>query len=129
MQRVLVKTGPDVYSAICPSRDLLSRLGDKWSALVIGILAHGTARFGALKREASGISQKMLTQTLRQLERDGLIRRELFAEVPPRVEYSLTALGESVVPVLMPLLEWAEVKWPTVKAAQKRFDVSGAGSA
>ena len=70
----------------------------------------------------------MLTQTLRQLERDGLIRREMFAEMPPRVEYSLTPLGSSVVPVLMPLLDWAESKWPAVKAAQKRFDTSGAAS-
>jgi DNA-binding HxlR family transcriptional regulator len=113
---------PDVYNLICPSRQLLSRVGDKWTALVIGILERGTVRFGVLRREITGISQKMLTQTLRNLERDGLIERRIFAEVPVRVEYSLTELGKSLVPVLTSLIQWSESHLAKIEAAQKQFD-------
>jgi DNA-binding HxlR family transcriptional regulator len=113
---------PDVYSSACPSRQVLSRVGDKWSTLVIGILERGTVRFGVLRREIMGISQKMLTQTLRNLERDGLIERRIFAEVPVRVEYSLTELGKSLVPVLTSLIQWSESHLKEIEAAQKQFD-------
>lgn len=113
---------PNVYNPACPSRQILSRIGDKWTALIIGILQRGTIRFGALKREVSGISQKMLTQTLRNLERDGLVERQEFAEVPIRVEYSLTQLGRSLLPALIPLMQWSQEHLKEVETAQKRFD-------
>ncbi len=113
---------PDAYNAACPSRQVLSRVGDKWTALVMGVLERGTVRFGVLRREVTGISQKMLTQTLRNLERDGLIDRRIFAEVPVRVEYSLTELGKSLVPVLTSLIKWSESHLAKIEAAQKQFD-------
>jgi DNA-binding HxlR family transcriptional regulator len=113
---------PNAYNSACPSRQVLSRVGDKWTALVIGILERGTVRFGVLRREITGISQKMLTQTLRNLERDGLIERRIFAEVPVRVEYSLTELGKSLVPVLTSLIQWSESHLTEIEAARRQFD-------
>ena len=115
-------TNPDVYKSICPSRQVLKRIGDKWTVLIIGILERGTIRFGTLRREIEGISQKMLTQTLRNLERDGLIKRELFAEVPVRVEYSLTELGKSLLLVLKPLMQWSEEHLKEIEAVQRQYD-------
>ena len=80
---------PDVYAADCPTRRILDRIGDKWTALIIGLLEDGPMRFSALQRSIGGISQKMLAQTLHTLERDGLVTRTLYPEVPPRVEYTL----------------------------------------
>src|SRR4029434_6187509 len=82
--------GGSVMDAQCPSRLVLDRIADKWTALIIQVLAHGTKRYAALQREIGGISQKMLTQTLRSLERDGLVQRKVYPVVPPRVEYSLS---------------------------------------
>jgi DNA-binding HxlR family transcriptional regulator len=90
----------DVYNERCPTRILLDRVADKWTVLVVGALEEKTKRFGQLRREIGGVSQKMLTQTLRQLERDGVVCRRVYASVPPKVEYSLTELGLSLVPVL-----------------------------
>lgn len=93
----------------CPVRDVLARLGDKWSMLVLMTLhANGVMRFNEIRRTIGDISQRMLTVTLRSLERDGLVRRELFAEVPPRVEYRLSPRGESLLPHLFSLVEWAQ---------------------
>ena len=93
----------------CPVRDVLARLGDKWSMLVLMTLhANGVMRFNEIRRTIGDISQRMLTVTLRSLERDGLIHRELFAEVPPRVEYRLSPRGESLLPHLFSLVEWAQ---------------------
>jgi len=83
--------------AQCPSRLVLDRIADKWTALIIQVLAHGTKRYAALQREIGGISQKMLTQTLRSLERDGLVQRRVHPVVPPKVEYSLTRLGRTLI--------------------------------
>ena len=113
---------PDAYKCICPSRQVLRRIGDKWTVLIIGILERGTIRFGTLRREIEGISQKMLTQTLRNLERDGLIKREVFVEVPVRVEYSLTELGKSLLPVLKPLIKWSEDHLKEIEAIQSQYD-------
>lgn len=118
---------PDVYKSICPSRQVLKRVGDKWTVLIMGILERGTIRFGSLRREIEGISQKMLTQTLRNLERDGLIKREIFAEVPVRVEYSLTELGKSLIPVLKPLIQWSESNLDKIEEAQAKFDKAQVG--
>ena len=92
----------------CPIRDVLSRLGDKWSMLVLVTLnANGTMRFCDVHKAIADISQRMLTVTLRTLEADGLISREVYAEVPPRVEYRLTELGESLMPRVQMLVDWA----------------------
>jgi DNA-binding HxlR family transcriptional regulator len=112
----------DVYDASCPSRTALHRIGDRWTALIVGILAERPHRFGELRRRIGGISQKMLTQTLRSLERDGLVSREAFATVPVTVEYALTPLGETLFPVLAGVRDWAEAHVAEVVAARERFD-------
>jgi DNA-binding HxlR family transcriptional regulator len=100
---------PNVYVAICPSREVLALIGEKWVSLVIGALEGKVMRFGELKRVCEGISQKMLTQTLRKLERDGLVMRSLYSEVLPiRSEYRLTELGKSLLPILQYTKSWAE---------------------
>ena len=88
-------------------REVLNRLGDKWSLLVIGTLRGGPLRFGELAEAVEGISQRMLTLTLKQLVEDGLVRRTAHAEVPPRVEYELTELGRTLLPLVISLAEWA----------------------
>lgn len=92
----------------CPVRSILSRIGDKWSLLIITLLGEaGTLRFGEIKKDLGDISQKMLTSTLRSLEADGLILRNAYLEIPPRVEYELTDLGKNLLPHLKSLSEWA----------------------
>lgn len=108
----------NVYDAHCPSRTALNRIGDKWTALIIGLLAERTHRFGELRRRIDGISQKMLTQTLRNLEQDGLVLRKAFPTVPVTVEYSLTELGESLVQPLAAIRDWAEEHVDAVLAAR-----------
>ena len=97
----------DPYNRDCPTRQLLDRIGDRWTVLLIGALADGPHRFTELARRIDGVSQKMLTQTLRALERDGLISRTVYPEIPPRVEYRLTERGESLRDPLHALEEWA----------------------
>ncbi len=99
---------PDVFNAECPARKALSLVADKWTLLVLLALLGGAKRHGALKRKLTGITQKMLTQTLRRLERDGLVRRTEHPVVPPQVEYSLTPLGESLSGPIQALSEWAK---------------------
>ena len=88
-------------------RAVLDRIGDKWSLLVVGALHEGPLRFGALEKKVDGISQRMLTLTLKHLAEDGLVRRTAYAEVPPRVEYELTGLGKTLMPLVIALAEWA----------------------
>ena len=112
-------------SGVCPLRELLSRLGDKWSVLLILALARmpkERARFSELKRSLPDISQRMLTATLRNLERDGLISREMFAEVPPRVEYQLTELGVSILNPMREIVNWIEGNWTTIITSREVFD-------
>ena len=99
--------GWDPYNRGCPSRRLLDRIGDRWTVLIVGALDAGPQRFTALASRVDGISQKMMTQTLRSLERDSLITRTIYPEMPPRVEYELTALGRSLQEPLRALEEWA----------------------
>ena len=99
---------PSVLEPQCPSRLVLDRIADKWTALVIQILAGGTMRYAELQRAIGGISQKMLTQTLRSLERDGLVQRTVHPVVPPKVEYSLTRLGRTLIEPLHALCCWSE---------------------
>ncbi|MFZ1018606.1 MAG: helix-turn-helix domain-containing protein [Candidatus Cybelea sp.] len=117
-------TDADVYNqAACPSRLILDRIADKWTTLIMGILEQSEhRRFNELRRLIGGISQKMLTQTLRDLERDGLVKRTIFPEVPPRVEYELTELGRTLCGPLGSLTQWAHDHMNEVKAAQTRFD-------
>ncbi len=110
----------DVYDSRCPSRDALQRIGGRWTALIVVLLADRPHRFGELRRRIDGISQKMLTQNLRSLERDGLVSRRVEATVPVTVEYSLTPLGETLVPVLTAVREWAEAHIDEVIAARAR---------
>jgi DNA-binding HxlR family transcriptional regulator len=100
---------PNVYAAICPSREVLASIGQKWVSLVIGALDGKVMRFGELKRVCEGISQKMLTQTLRKLEQDGLVLRTLYPEtLPIKTEYQLTKLGNSLLPIVRAAKLWAE---------------------
>ncbi|WP_412542286.1 helix-turn-helix domain-containing protein [Longispora sp. K20-0274] len=99
---------PDVFNPTCGSREVLDLIADKWSALVLYALLGGTVRPAELQRRIGGVSQKMLTQTLRALEHRGLVHREQFPVVPPHVEYSLTPLGASLSPILRALCEWAQ---------------------
>lgn len=111
----------DPCSARCPSRDLIDVIGDKWTLLVLRMVGHGIARNGELKRRIEGISQKMLTQTLRGLERNGLIDRHDLQTVPPHVEYRLTSLGSSLRVALASLDHWLEdnvVAFVAARAAQ-----------
>ncbi len=116
------------YQATCPTRQVLDCVADKWAVLVIGLLLGGTRRFGELRRDIEGVSQKMLTQTLRSLERDGIINREIFACVPPKVEYSLTSLGMSLATTLDALRLWAEQNIEEVLRSQQSFDAAGSSS-
>ena len=106
----------------CPVRNVLSRVGDKWSMLILFTLeSHPTIRFKELQRNIPDISQKILTATLKTLEADGLIKREVFPEVPPRVEYSLTAKGLSLLPLSDNLLTWASDNMEDIIASRKQF--------
>lgn len=111
---------PSVLEPQCPSRLVLERIADKWTALVIQILARGTMRYAELQRAIGGISQKMLTQTLRSLERDGLVQRKVHPVVPPKVEYSLTRLGRTLIEPLHALCRWSEKHLAELQANRVR---------
>ncbi|GAA3636783.1 helix-turn-helix domain-containing protein [Kineosporia mesophila] len=112
----------DPYSPDCPSRGLVDRIGDRWTILIIGVLSAGPARYRDLADQVGGISPKMLSQTLKALERDGLIVRQAFAEVPPRVVYELTAAGRTLEPLLLGLEEWAKQHMPGVLESRAHYD-------
>ncbi|MFD7093773.1 winged helix-turn-helix transcriptional regulator [Streptomyces xanthophaeus] len=106
----------------CGIRDVLDRLGDKWSVLVVVQLAAGTHRFRELQRAVDGISQRMLTLTVRRLERDGLITRTVYPTVPPQVEYALTGLGHSLTLLVRGLADWSLAHRPEIEAARQEWD-------
>lgn len=111
------------------SREVIARIGDKWTLLIIHVLGNGPMRFSALKRGVSGISQKMLSQTLRALERDGLVRRTVLPTMPPSVEYALEPLGYSLQKTVSQICAWAEAHVEEVATARAAFDLGeGAGS-
>ncbi|AFC86863.1 winged helix-turn-helix transcriptional regulator [Frateuria aurantia] len=120
--RDAAQRGYNVYQQDCPARQMLDRLADKWSLLILTHLRTGPGRFNQLRRDIGGISQKALSQSLRKLERDGLVNREAFATVPVTVEYSLTALGLSLAVLVDPLAAWAEASIDTVLQAQRNYD-------
>jgi DNA-binding HxlR family transcriptional regulator len=111
----------DPYEANCPSRRLLDRIGDRWTVLIVVALDAGPQRFSALGARVGGISQKMLTQTLRSLERDGFVTRTVYPEIPPRVEYELTTLGRSLLGPLRALEEWAVENMSEVVDHQQEY--------
>jgi DNA-binding HxlR family transcriptional regulator len=117
---------PNPYLADCPTRVILDRIGDKWAVLALGLLQSEPVRFNQLRRRIEGISQKMLSQTLKSLERDGLVARRAIATVPVTVEYSLTPLGRTLSATLDALRDWAEGHIGEVRAAQMRYDRAGA---
>src|SRR5436305_4757801 len=108
----------NAYLATCPARQVLDSLSDKWVTLVLNALADGPKRYSDLGRIVSGVSQKMLTQTLRGLERDGLVTRTLTPSVPVRVDYELTPLGESMLPVVAAIKAWAESHIEEIQSAR-----------
>jgi len=106
----------------CPVRDVLDRIGDKWSTLLVLTLAERAHRFGELRRAVFDISQRMLTQTLRDLQRDGLITRTVHPTTPPSVEYALTPIGRSLLDPLSHLIRWADVHHTAIRAARSKFE-------
>jgi DNA-binding HxlR family transcriptional regulator len=115
----------DVYARECPSRMVLDRIGDRWTALIVGVLEDGPRRFNEI-RNAMGIAPKVLAETLRALERDGLVTRTAYPEVPPRVEYELTELGLTLREPLAAIRDWSELHMPEILAARERHTQDGA---
>ncbi len=116
----------NVYDPACPTRMVLDRIADKWAVLVLGLLGDGPVRFNQLRRQIEGISQKMLSQTLKSLERDGLVRRKAFPTVPVTVEYSVTPLGQTLSATVDSLRIWAETNMEQVLQAQQHYDATAA---
>lgn len=112
----------DVYSTSCPARLVLDHLGDKWALLILHRLGTGPRRFNALRRDIEGVSQKVLSQVLKRLERDGLLTRTVTPTVPVTVEYALTGMGAELTARVCPLLRWAEDNMPAILAAQEVYD-------
>jgi DNA-binding HxlR family transcriptional regulator len=112
----------DVLVAACPTRQVINRIGDRWGLLVLSALEGRTLRFQELRRAVDGVSQKMLTQTLRGLERDGLVHRAIYASVPPKVEYSLTPLGATLSGVVLEIRTWAYQHMDEIEQARSAFD-------
>jgi len=113
------------YADRCPVRDVLDRIGDRWSLLVLTELREGTLRFSALRRRIDDISQRMLAQTLRHLEQDGLVSRAVFPTVPPSVEYTLTDLGRSLLVPVEALVDWAGAHHDKIRQARAEFRPAG----
>ena len=113
---------PVELTQTCEIRDLLDRLADKWSLLVVELLGEGTQRFTELRHQIDGISQRMLTLTLRRLERDGLVRRTVHPVVPPRVDYDLTPLGATLLDAVEPLVAWTREHRDMIAAARAAYD-------
>jgi len=122
MVRKTCALAPNVLSAQCPTRQALDLIADKWTTLLIYLLSRGKQRYGDLHRQVGGISQKMLTQTLRKLERDGLVTRHVYPEVPPRTEYELTRLGHTLIEPMGALCDWAGNHLSELEQARKRYD-------
>lgn len=118
----------DISLKVCSYSHVLEIISDKWTALVLYSLENGTIRYGEIKRRIEGISQKMLTQTLKQLERDGLVSRKVTPSVPPIVEYTLTPLGETLIPYMKMLKEWASEHYSAVRKAREEYDLGGTGT-
>ena len=116
----------NAYAHACPTRMVLDRIADKWAVLVLGLLGDGPLRFNQLRRQIEGISQKMLSQTLKSLERDGLVSRRATPTVPVTVEYSITPLGETLSATVDNLRIWAETHMEQVLLSQQQYDAAAA---
>lgn len=112
----------DIYDPGCPGRLVLDRIGDRWTVLIVGVLEEGTKRFSEIRDAVGGITPKVLTQTLRAMERDGLVARKVYAEVPPKVEYTLTELGRSLTRPINAIRTWAEDNMGELFATRARYD-------
>ncbi len=123
-----VSVGEDPHADCRALGQVLDRIGDKWTIMVVGALSHGPLRFNALMRRIGGVSHRMLTLTLRGLERDGLVRRTAFATIPPRVDYELTPLGHSLIAPLAALSQWAQDHRAEIESARNTFDHGASGS-
>jgi DNA-binding HxlR family transcriptional regulator len=121
-RRAAARAAFDAYLAECPARQVLDRISDKWVSLVLNALGSGPQRYGELSRRIAGVSPKMLTQTLRNLERDGLVTRSVTPTVPVRVDYELTPLGESLLPVVAATKAWAEAHIHEIHESRKAYD-------
>ena len=119
---------PNAFARACASRVVLDRIGDRWTVLIVVALSGGALRFSQLRAKIEGITPKVLTQTLRGLERDGLITRTIYAEVPPRVEYELTALGRDLLAPIDAIRIWAEQHAARIVANRDRFDGKDGGA-
>jgi len=119
----------DAFNPDCPTRQILDRIGDKWAMLILLVLAQGPRRFNDLRRRIGGISQKMLSQTLKSLERDGLVSRAVFATVPVTVEYRLTPLAGGLIGLMGSITVWAERHLGDIEAARLRYDALASASA
>ncbi|GAB1514156.1 helix-turn-helix domain-containing protein [Actinophytocola sp. KF-1] len=128
MRREEARAAYDAFLAACPTRKLLDRISDKWVSLVLVALAEGPRRYNDIARAIAGVSQKMLTQTLRTLERDGLVTRTVTPAVPVRVDYELTALGHTLLPVMRAIKVWAEAHIEEVESARVAYDSQQAGA-
>ena len=115
----------DAFDPDCPTRVVLDRIGDKWTVLVIGSLEGGSLRFSELRARIGGVAPKVLTQTLRAMERDGLLTRTVHAQVPPRVDYELTPLGDSLTGPIATLTDWAETHLTQILASRESYDSVG----
>ena len=118
----MTQKNPNAFSVTCPAHKILARMLSKWTGLVVRCLSIDTMRYSELRRAIGGISQKMLTQTLRELEADGLIERKVYPVVPPKVEYSLTSLGRTLVEPLIGLGNWAEAHQKEIEEANLRYE-------
>ncbi|WP_205669133.1 winged helix-turn-helix transcriptional regulator [Amycolatopsis suaedae] len=119
----------DLFNPDCPTRLVLDQIGDKWTVLVVLLLSDGTMRFSELRARIGSVAPKVLTQTLRRMERNGLITREVFAEVPPRVDYTLTELGHSLIDPIAIISDWAETHIHRIVTAQRSYDATQDGGA
>jgi DNA-binding HxlR family transcriptional regulator len=122
LNKVVTSREPDQIREDCPVRDVLNRVGDKWSFLLVLKLAKRIHRFGELRRAVPDISQRMLTQTLRDLQRDGLVSRVVFPTTPPTVEYALTELGNSLLDPMRGLVDWADQRHDVIRKARREYD-------
>lgn len=123
-ERLRIWSTADFDLALCPVRGILDRLGDKWTTLIVIVLSQRPHRFSEIRRAIPDISKRMLTQTLRDLERDGLVSRRVFPTKPPSVEYRMTELGESLLEPLTGLITWAEKSQSRIATARTEFDLA-----
>ncbi len=115
---------PSVLNPYCPSRQVLDLLANKWTLLIVRVLSQGTRRYGEIQREAGGVTQKMLTQTLRELEQNGIVKRVAHPLIPPKVEYSLTPLGKSLIKPLDAICLWSEQNFAEIADAREAYQAA-----